>query len=108
MSASSRPTRAPWSAQARARFTATVDLPTPPLPEATATTLRIEPSGLRLRRTACAWVSARSPPRQRGGESVLVVPHREAENHRGGKAARDGTQLAQRLRLAEGLAEIGV
>src|SRR2546430_7817782 len=52
MSASRTPTRAPWAAQASARFTATVDLPTPPLPEATATMLRISPSGFRLRCTA--------------------------------------------------------
>src|SRR6478735_8773006 len=37
-SASSRPTLAPWRASASARFTATVDLPTPPLPAATAMT----------------------------------------------------------------------
>jgi len=37
-SASSRPTLAPWRASASARLTATVDLPTPPLPAATATT----------------------------------------------------------------------
>src|SRR5579859_120409 len=36
MSASSRPTVAPESRSAAARFTATVDLPTPPLPEAMA------------------------------------------------------------------------
>src|SRR2546430_2477036 len=36
MSASSRPTEAPLRRSAAARFTATVDLPTPPLPEATA------------------------------------------------------------------------
>ena len=37
MSASSRPTRRPCAASATARFTAVVDFPTPPLPEATAT-----------------------------------------------------------------------
>jgi hypothetical protein len=37
MSASSMPTRAPSAASASARFTAVVLLPTPPLPEATAT-----------------------------------------------------------------------
>ena len=37
-SASIRPTRAPVSARATARFAATVDLPTPPLPEPTAIT----------------------------------------------------------------------
>ena len=38
MSASSRPTAAPSRASATARFTATVLLPTPPLPDATAST----------------------------------------------------------------------
>jgi hypothetical protein len=40
MSASSRPTRAPSRARLTARFTATVDLPTPPLPDATAIVFR--------------------------------------------------------------------
>ena len=40
MSASSRPTFAPSRARLTARFTATVDLPTPPLPDATAIVLR--------------------------------------------------------------------
>ncbi|MND09185.1 hypothetical protein D3C83_323160 [compost metagenome] len=38
MSASSNPTWAPSAASASARFTAVVDLPTPPLPDATAIT----------------------------------------------------------------------
>src|SRR6476659_7578894 len=38
MSASSSPTRRPRACSARARLVATVDLPTPPLPDATATT----------------------------------------------------------------------
>src|SRR5712671_2360902 len=37
MSASSTPTLAPSAARARARLTAVVDFPTPPLPDATAT-----------------------------------------------------------------------
>ena len=41
MSASSRPTRRPSMARARARLVATVDLPTPPLPLATATMRRM-------------------------------------------------------------------
>jgi hypothetical protein len=40
MSQSSRPMRAPCWAMATARLTAVVDLPTPPLPEATATIAR--------------------------------------------------------------------
>ena len=39
MSASIKPTLYPWFFNAIAKFAATVDLPTPPLPEATATTL---------------------------------------------------------------------
>ena len=37
MSASNTATRAPSAAKANARLTVVVDLPTPPLPEATAT-----------------------------------------------------------------------
>src|SRR5512141_1852647 len=40
MSASSNPTRAPVRASATARFALIVDFPTPPFPDATATTLR--------------------------------------------------------------------
>jgi hypothetical protein len=40
MSASSSPTRAPARASATARFALIVDFPTPPFPDATATTLR--------------------------------------------------------------------
>ena len=39
MSASMMPTRLPSCASATARFTVTVDFPTPPLPELTAITL---------------------------------------------------------------------
>ena len=45
-SASTIPTRSPWAARAQARLTVTEDLPTPPLPLATAYTLVSEP-GLR-------------------------------------------------------------
>ena len=55
MSASSSPTRAPSRASASARLTAVVDLPTPPLPEATATTLRMPGSGCRPPWTA--WLA---------------------------------------------------
>jgi hypothetical protein len=40
MSASSSPTRAPVRASATARFALIVDFPTPPFPDATATTFR--------------------------------------------------------------------
>jgi len=45
-SASRTPTAEPESAKAAARFAVTVDLPTPPLPEATATIRRIRASRL--------------------------------------------------------------
>src|SRR5436309_3198433 len=53
MSASSRPTRQPSAARPSARFAARVDLPTPPLPEATAMMWRI-PGISRCARAACA------------------------------------------------------
>ena len=47
MSLSMRPTASPCRASAAARLTATVDLPTPPLPEATATMLFTPGSSIR-------------------------------------------------------------
>ena len=64
MSASSTPTFSPFWAIAAARLTVTLDLPTPPLPEATAKTLVSEPgrakgmsrTGLSPRSSVCrAW-----------------------------------------------------
>ena len=46
MSASSTPTVRPVAAMAAARFTVTDDLPTPPLPEATSTTLVVGASAV--------------------------------------------------------------
>src|ERR1700729_373583 len=57
MSASSRPTFLPAAAMATARFTVTDDLPTPPLPLATAYTL-VSESGWANGMTRCGW-----PPR---------------------------------------------
>src|SRR5688572_8555168 len=58
-SASSRPTRAPVRLKATARFRATVDLPTPPLPLATARTRGSTPDMDRtLRRRWAADVRA--------------------------------------------------
>ena len=54
MSASSMPTDAPSAASASARFTAVVDLPTPPLPEATAMMFLIPGTSFTPRCTACA------------------------------------------------------
>jgi hypothetical protein len=56
MSASSIPTRAPSAASANARFTAVVLLPTPPLPEATATMFFTLGSSCTPRCTACGMI----------------------------------------------------
>src|SRR5665213_2468864 len=56
MSASSSPTERPSPAKAQARLTETVDLPTPPLPLATAITRR---TWARRSAGAMPWVSAR-------------------------------------------------
>ena len=53
MSASRMPTLAPSWASARPRLTATVDFPTPPLPDATAIRLLIPSNGLRPCWTEC-------------------------------------------------------
>ncbi|MCY1360745.1 hypothetical protein D9M68_847740 [compost metagenome] len=50
------PTRAPSAASASARLTAVVDLPTPPLPEATAITFFTPGSSLTPRCTAWATI----------------------------------------------------
>ena len=54
MSASSMPTVAPSAASASARLTAVVDLPTPPLPEATAMMFLMPGISFTPRCTACA------------------------------------------------------
>ncbi len=56
MSASSKPTLAPSWANARARFTAVVLLPTPPLPEAMAMMFLTPGSGFRPRWTVWATI----------------------------------------------------
>ncbi len=60
MSASSTPTEAPSAASASARFTAVVDLPTPPLPEATAMMFLMPGMSLTPRCTACATTFERT------------------------------------------------
>ena len=57
MSASTSPTLAPVSRSARARFTATVDFPTPPFPEDTA--MVCFTSG--MRGSAGAWAARGRP-----------------------------------------------
>ncbi len=56
MSASSMPTAAPSAARARARLTAVVLLPTPPLPEATATMFLMPGTSFTPRCTACETI----------------------------------------------------
>ncbi len=56
MSASSRPTAAPSAASASARLTAMVLLPTPPLPEATATMFLTLGSSATPRWAECATI----------------------------------------------------
>jgi hypothetical protein len=60
MSASRRPTRWPSRASATARLAATVDFPTPPLPEATATTCATSGMSLASRAIACCVLSPRA------------------------------------------------
>jgi hypothetical protein len=54
MSASSKPTDAPSAASASARLTATVDLPTPPFPDATEMMLRTPGTSCTPPCTECA------------------------------------------------------
>ena len=58
MSASRMPTDAPSAARASARLTAVVDLPTPPLPEATAMMFLTFGISLRPRWTVCEMIFA--------------------------------------------------
>jgi hypothetical protein len=58
MSQSTTATRWPWAARATARLTVTDDLPTPPLPEATASTRVEESSPQKVILRCCGW-----PPR---------------------------------------------
>ena len=55
MSASSTPTRAPSALSASARLAETVDLPTPPLPEATTMMFLTFGSGASTPCTLCGW-----------------------------------------------------
>ena len=62
MSQSITATRCPWAARPAARLTVTEDLPTPPLPEATASTLVVESSPQKVI-FFCCW--AAPGPRRR-------------------------------------------
>ena len=78
-SASSSPTRQPSSAIATARLAATVDLPTPPLPEATATIWRTPATLSGARRGAarpagaCEWPAAGGAPGARSEVRVTIA-----------------------------------
>src|SRR5690606_10189995 len=78
---SSAPTRAPSAFSARARFTDVVDLPTPPLPEPTAITLRMRGWGERPFWTRWAAGRTKASFNDMGISAVLenrqMVPHRD-------------------------------
>ena len=78
MSASTTPTDRPSAAIAAARFTVTLDLPTPPLPEATAYTRVSEPGW------ANGITGSAVPPRSLVAQlgALLVVHHAELDPHR--------------------------
>ena len=112
---------APCAAQASARFAAVVDLPTPPLPEATATMFLTLAKGLSVRCTACAVICDRSVSSKRAlpEQRPQVLLQRRLQFGRiigAGKAQYelDGHHVAlqcdglDRLRLAQGLAQIGI
>ena len=67
MSASSSPTRWPMAARPMARLTAVVDLPTPPLPDATAM-IAFTPG------TRAAWAGRGAPPSVGGGPAAGRPP----------------------------------
>ena len=80
MSASSTPTDRPRAAIAAARLTVTLDLPTPPLPEATAYT-RVSEPGWANGITGSRGVAAQQLA-QFG--ALLVVHHVEGDRDRAG------------------------
>src|SRR5438094_930491 len=108
MSASSTPTDRPRAAMAAARLTVTLDLPTPPLPDATAYTRVSEPGGAN-EATGCAaesgWWAGQWPrrrPRCRyDGFRFLGPAEREwgRRCERGGR--RPGRRRRERCRLCE-------
>ena len=104
MSASSSPTRWPRRVSASARLTDVVDLPTPPLPEATATMAAMPGSAPRL--VACGgWLRGAAPgaaaPGQpharRAAGGALGGEHRGDRGHAGERHHRRLAGGAQRL-----------
>src|ERR1700730_4009799 len=100
MSASRSPTRSPMAARPSARLTATVDLPTPPLPEATAMIERT-PGTSGLGGAPRAW-GCPGPGRGLAG-GLLRGQHRRHRQH--ARQGLDGLlrRLAQRLELGSAL-----
>ena len=70
-SASSRPTTRPRRARATARFTLIDDLPTPPLPEAIASTLVV--AGMSVE-TARSWAFSRARDMRADRSSASITP----------------------------------
>src|SRR5581483_12165028 len=104
MSASIRPTRAPRALSARARLAATVDLPTPPLPLATATTWRTPGNSILGMPPAGGCMGA--PWRDRkdalsGGSQSRALPSRAALRAAAQRSAlvafAQGPQVFQRI-----------
>ena len=105
MSASSSPTRWPRVVSARARLTEVVDLPTPPLPEATATMAAMPGSAPRLSWPCGGWLRGAAPRRggacapSRGAAAggALGGEHRGDRGHAGERHHRRLAGGAQRL-----------
>ena len=106
MSASSTPTFRPRSRRPSARLIAVVDLPTPPLPDATAT-IAATPGGPctgRSPRGACAWPCPVPAARGRRRRARRARRALAGQRHHGGLHARHGAhgrfgRLAHRLPL---------
>src|ERR1700692_3464896 len=87
MSASSTPTRWPMACRPSARLTAVVDLPTPPLPEATAI-MCLMPA---------TWITFRPAPGAGGGAAGAPLFHTGALRHRSAPRRRAGRRRSARL-----------
>src|SRR5262249_19362194 len=97
MSASSTPMRKPLALSPSARLAATVDLPTPPLPEATAMIAPTPGTSPRAVRATAGPAGRGAAGRRRGGE------HRRYRGHFGQRLHRLFSGLAQRLELRAAL-----
>ena len=121
MSASSTPTRAPSAASASARLAAVVDLPTPPLPLATATMFLTPGISLTPRWTACDVVfcetltltratpgSFASASCDQALQEVVLASRRIAELDVDADAVAVDSDLAHRFRRDEIAARVGI